>query len=171
MKEPTLYLMLGLPGAGKTTTSNELAQLTGAVHLSSDAFRLQMYPKPTYSQHEHDTLYRTLDFVTELLLKNGNSVIYDANLNRREHRNEKYALAKRLHVQAELIWVQVDRAIAHKRALTIEDRSLRPFGPMPEDMFERISDLFEPPAVEEKAYELDGTKITPEYLRTKLGLS
>jgi len=81
-----LYLMLGYPGAGKTTTAHILSELTGAVRLSSDDFRFAMFPQPTFSNDEHATLYRTLDFVTEMLLANGVSVIYDANLNRYQHR-------------------------------------------------------------------------------------
>ena len=35
-KKPTLTLMVGLPGAGKTTRAKELEQATGAVRFTPD---------------------------------------------------------------------------------------------------------------------------------------
>lgn len=65
----TLYLMMGYPGAGKTTTAEVVEKLTGAVHLSSDKLRLQIAPQPTFSTQEHDELYAKLNQMTEDLLK------------------------------------------------------------------------------------------------------
>ncbi|HKO92481.1 MAG TPA: ATP-binding protein [Polyangiaceae bacterium] len=36
MNSPTLYLICGLPGAGKTTRARQLVQALGAVHLAPD---------------------------------------------------------------------------------------------------------------------------------------
>ena len=34
MQKPTLFMMFGYPGAGKTTTAEIINELTGAEHLS-----------------------------------------------------------------------------------------------------------------------------------------
>lgn len=82
--------MLGYPGAGKTTVSEHISQITGAVHLNSDQFRIHMFKNPLeISETEHENMYRMLDHIAEQTLSSGKSVIYDANLNRYAHRKEK----------------------------------------------------------------------------------
>lgn len=42
MTKPSLYLLCGLPGAGKTTRAKEIAQRTGGVRLSPDEWLVAM---------------------------------------------------------------------------------------------------------------------------------
>ena len=166
----TLYLLLGLPGSGKTTAAQEITKLTGAVHLSSDSFRLGLFDDPQFTQDEHDALYKMLDYMCELLLKHGSSVVYDANLNRKIHRTEKYQLAKRLKADVALYWVQAPRALAKKRRLETQHEDLVPKNETPHDMFDRIADIFEAPGKDEPFTTLDGTKITAAYVGKLLGV-
>ena len=168
MAKPTLYLLLGLPGSGKTTAAQQIAKQTGAVHLSSDGFRLSLFDKPTFSQDEHDSLYKMLDYMCELLLKNGTSVIYDANLNRYIHRVEKYKLAKKLGSNMKLFWLQVHRDMAKQRRLDTQNPQLVPSHESAHDLFERVADVFEPPKKDETFTALDGTKITQAYIQKML---
>lgn len=168
--QPILYLMLGYPGAGKTTAAKVIAELTGAVRLSSDEFRLKLFPNPTFTQAEHDELYRTLDGETERLLGAGKTVIYDANLNRYRHRQDKYEICKRTGAMPKLLWLQTPRNIAKERAVHESRSHLIPPGETPAHMFERIVEVIEEPTPSEHPVPLDGTKITPEYIKAALGL-
>lgn len=76
MKSPVLYLMLGYPGAGKTTTAKTIHELTGAVHLWADKIRNERYPHPTHSHKENIELYDYLNELTAELLATGQSVIF-----------------------------------------------------------------------------------------------
>jgi predicted kinase len=165
-----LYMMLGYPGAGKTTVAQIVTELTGATHLSSDLQRLVLFPEPKFTEEEHKILYDTLDTMTEELLSQGKSVIYDANLNRYTHREEKYAIAERSGASHLLLWVQTQKQLAKKRA-SDESRS-RLWRPdeHPEQMFERLVEIFEAPHENEPYIALDGTKITPSYIRDLLAL-
>lgn len=170
---PTLYLMLGYPGAGKTTVSNIIGDLTGAVHLNSDRFRQHMFSKPLgITNEEHESMYKHLDYIAETILESGKSVIYDANLNKYSHRQEKYDIAKKLGVTAKLIWVKTDSEIARKRATVEADGNPvnRPFGNMPIQTFDRLIQEIESPKDDEHAIEISGEEISKENVAKALGL-
>ncbi|MCA9323831.1 ATP-binding protein [Candidatus Saccharibacteria bacterium] len=168
MSKPTLHLLMGLPGAGKTTLAKTLQKLTKAARLSSDDYRLIVYPEPTFSQKEHDNLYALIDHSTEHLLAAEHDVIYDANLNRREHREEKYALAKKYNARVILWWVQTPKKLAKQRRIDEQDQLLLPEGETSERMFDRIAGILEEPSAQEPAVMIDGTDITAEAVRKAL---
>lgn len=159
MNQPTLFMMFGYPGAGKTTTAEVIQKLTGAKHLSSDALRLELFPKPTYSQEEHDAVYTTLNQQAEKLLSEGKSVIYDANLNRYEFRLEKYMLCERANAKAVLFWVQAPRELARERAVLRGHHHLVPKDETFETMFDRVTGVIEVPREDEPVYIIDGTQL------------
>lgn len=157
--------MLGYPGAGKTTTAHILSEVTGAVRLSSDDFRFAMFAKPTFSDEEHATLYRTLDFVTEMLLKIGVSVIYDANLNRYQHRHEKYEICERTGAQSVVLWLRTERELAKERAVHEDRAHFAPKDETLDNMFERITSVFEAPHADEPTIVVNGQDVTGDSLR------
>lgn len=165
-----LYLMMGFPGAGKTTTAKVISDLTESEHISSDETRLKMFPHPSFSDAEHSQLYRLLDKRTEESLRAGKDVIYDANLNRYRHRKEKYDICARNGTQPVLIWVQTPKELAKARATGSHRANLVPSNESSHEMFERISRVIEPPHPNEPYISLDGTKITPEYVSQQLEL-
>ncbi len=165
-----LYLMLGYPGAGKTTTAKVICDLTGAEHLSSDEVRLKLFPHPSFSEAEHATLYHYLDKQTEELLAQGKDVVYDANLNRFRHRKEKYDICARLDAKPVLLWIQTPKELAKVRAAHNSRIHLWPQNETPQEMFERISRVIEEPHPDESYIVIDGTKVTLEYIREKLRL-
>lgn len=161
---------MGNPGAGKTTVSEILAELTGAVHLNSDNFRQHMFSQPLFSKAEHVTLYGALDYLTELILKSGKSVIYDANLNRFIHRKEKYLVCKKVNAKSQLIWVNTDEKLSKERATekAMEDPMHRPYGNMPLKMFQRIVSQIEVPDKNEHYVQIDGHAVTKESVRAAI---
>jgi len=164
--------MLGLPGSGKTTAAAEIARQTGAVHISSDAFRLAQFNPPQFTQAEHDILYRTLDYVTELLLTKGMQVIYDANVNRYAHRKDKYDICQKIDADCTLLWVQTQTEVARSRRIDESHALLVPPYETAADMFDRIASIFESPDSTAEPYTiLDGTQITAEYIRQRLGIT
>ena len=164
----TLYMMFGYPGAGKTTAAEAIANLTGAVHLSSDKVRLELFPEPHFTQTEHDALYRTLDLRAEELLHAGKDVIYDANLNRYQHRKDKYDICQRTSATPKLLWVQAERDIAKERSLHDSRQHLWPPDETPSSLFDRVADVIEEPGPAEPYIAVDGTKVTKEYIQNLL---
>lgn len=163
--------MMGLPGAGKTTAAEIIEELTGAVRLSSDEARLMLWPEPEFNEEEHQALYEYLDEQTEKLLKSGKSVVYDANLNRYEHRQEKYQLAHELGIEVMLCWVQTPREVARNRRIEeMAHHHLVAPGETAAQMFDRVALLIEEPSENEPFTVLDGTKLNHEYIKNALEL-
>lgn len=169
--KPTLYLMLGYPGAGKTTVAEKIAKFTGAVHLNSDWFRLHMYKQPTFSQEEHDSLYGNLNYLCELILSTGKSVIYDANLNLYIHRQEKYDIAKSVGADVRLIYIDTDVKTAKHRATVEAEKNPqhRPYGNLDLPTFNRLASELEPPKASEPAIVISEDQFDDDKLLESLG--
>lgn len=159
MSKPILFLMFGYPGAGKSTAAKIIQKHIAAEYLSSDLVRIELFPSPTYTQKEHDTVYATLDKRAEAFLKAGKSVIYDGNLNRYEHRLEKYALCEASDARPVLLWIRTPKGIARNRAVLRGHRHLVPQNETFDSMFERVSKAMEEPREDEPVYTIDGVEL------------
>jgi len=162
MHKPTLFLMLGFPGAGKTTVSKLIEEQTGAVHLWADHERRQRFGQPTHSHEENIKLYDELNNITDSLLAAGKSVIFDTNFNFYKDREHLREIAVKHGAQTILIWVRTPKELARERAT--KDAHLqhtRVLGNMQMEHFERISGNLEPPREGEHVVEFDGTHVTP----------
>lgn len=166
--KPSLYLMFGYPGAGKTTAAEIVHKLTGAVKLSSDITRFEMFSQPTFSQTEHDELYKVLDRKTEELLADGKSVIYDANLNRYQHRHDKYEICRQVGAHPVLLWVRTPQDLAKQRASHLSRQHLWPPNETAGQLFERIAGLLEEPRPNEPYVIIDGTALDENHIRQEL---
>ncbi len=78
--KPTVYLMCGFLGAGKTTYSKKLAQNTGAQHLNPDEFCMQKYPPEEYENNWEACFVQTLEYLWQEIatyIKHYKDVIFD----------------------------------------------------------------------------------------------
>jgi predicted kinase len=103
---PTIILVSGLPGTGKSYFCRRLAERLPFVIVESDALRKQLFPAPTYSATESAALFRAIHSLIEDLLKKGMSVILDATNLEEKHRERVYRIAESVH--ARLVPVQVE---------------------------------------------------------------
>ncbi|HVV25980.1 MAG TPA: ATP-binding protein [Candidatus Saccharimonadales bacterium] len=154
-----LYLMVGYPGAGKTTAARWIAERTGAVHLWADVERNKLFDRPTHSQAESNQLYERLNEQTEQLLANGRSVVFDTNFNHYADRQLLRGIAARYKAETLVVWVCTPAAIARERA--VHSRVVRngyDFA-MTGQQFDAIANKLEPPRKNEKIIKIDGTKL------------
>ncbi len=84
---PALFLLVGLPGVGKTTFARRLRTLTGAAVLESDRLRSVLFGAPVFSQRESGMLFRAVLSAAAELLGERRPVIIDAtNLSEADRR-------------------------------------------------------------------------------------
>lgn len=170
MIHPALFLLVGYPGAGKTTTAQLLHEETGALHIWADRERKERFIAPTYSHAENLALYDILNELIDKLLTEGKSVIYDAGFNLRKDRDLLRRLAAHHGVRTYIIWVKTPLAIARERATAQapHKQQTRVFGNMSAEHFDRIVSRLEPPTKDENPIIINGQKVTKESVHTIL---
>jgi predicted kinase len=171
MQRQTLFMMVGYPGSGKTTTSRIIGELTGAEHIWADQERGKMFEKPTHSKHESRMLYDVLNERVDQLLSEGKSVIFDTNFNFYSDRQLMRDIAAKHGADAKLVWVKTDVNLARERATHIHHSYRNGYTvSMPVEQFDRMANNLQPPEKDEHPVILDGTKITKDYVAENLRL-
>jgi predicted kinase len=149
-----LFLMVGLPGAGKTTRARELAPAQRALLLSLDEWMIPLFGEPD-AGGKQDVVEGRLISVALAVLRLGTSVVLDFGFWSRDERSSLRWLAAAAGASCQIVYVPVDREtqlarIAQRARLTPE----RTY-PMTEVDVDRWRPQFQPP----DAAELDGGEI------------
>jgi predicted kinase len=119
--KPLLILLYGFPGAGKTFFSRQLSENLQAAHVHSDRIRAELFDHPRYDKEENMVIGQLMDYMTEEFLRAGLSVIYDVNSMRLAQRRTLRDLARKVHAEPVLVWLQIDVDSAYARS-TKRDR-------------------------------------------------
>jgi predicted kinase len=115
LTRPTLILLYGFPGAGKTYLARQLCEDIQAAHVQSDRIRFELFEQPRYDRQENQIVDHLMQYMTEEFLNAGISVIYDINAMRASQRRELRDMARKNKVETLLIWFQIDAESAFAR--------------------------------------------------------
>jgi predicted kinase len=115
-----LFLMVGLPGAGKTGRAKELAARHEALRLSPDAWMIPLFGDSDAGR-KRDVLEGQLIWLALAALRLGTSVILDFGLWARDERSALRWLAASAGASCQMVYLSVDRAtqqarMAHRQA-------------------------------------------------------
>lgn len=124
LNRPTLVLLYGFPGAGKTYLARQLCEDIQAAHVQSDRIRFELFEQPRYDQQENQIVDHLMQYMTEEFLNAGISVVYDINAMRVSQRRELRELARKNKVETLLIWFQIDPVSAFARVSKRDRRKL-----------------------------------------------
>lgn len=157
---PTLHIVQGFLGAGKTTYSKTLADETAAVRLNADEYCEENFSESELADWDRcfSASIDALWLKAEEELKTGNSVVLDFGFWDRTSRDHARAQAERLDVPLVHVFVTAPDEV-------LKARIARRSGPVAEDNLRKFEDLkryFEPPHEDEKAVVIDSSKDLPK---------
>lgn len=116
LNKPTLLMLYGFPGAGKTFFARQLSEDIHAAHIQGDRIRHELFESPRYDKQENEIIGHLMEYMAEEFLHAGISVIYDMNALRLSQRRALRDLARKVKAESALIWIQVDLESAYARS-------------------------------------------------------
>jgi aminoglycoside phosphotransferase family enzyme/predicted kinase len=110
-RSPTVFLMHGVSGSGKSYLSERLAEAVGVIRIRSDVERKRIYRELSLQGHSlalygaemNTRTFQYLHDTTAQALKAGYSVVVDATFIRQRTRNAYVELAKNLDIPVRII--------------------------------------------------------------------
>jgi predicted kinase len=149
--QPTLFLTVGLPGAGKTTLAMRLADERRALRLTPDEWMAPLFGHSD-AAGRRDILEGRMVWTAYEVLRGGASVILDFGCWSGEERYAIRAIAESTGATFELRYVEIAeperRARAARRWLEHPESTF----PMTDDDHDQFLVLCQPPTADELAY-------------------
>lgn len=124
LTRPTLILLYGYPGSGKTYLARQLSEDIQAAHVQSDRIRFELFEQPRFDRQENQIVDHLMQYMTEEFLNAGISVLYDINAMRVTQRRELRELARKHKADIMLVWLQIDHDSAFARSSKRDRRKL-----------------------------------------------
>lgn len=153
MTTPSLIMITGLPGTGKTTVATRLAQHLSAAHFNTDKIRIALSMQGQYSDAAKARVYDKLLSQSEEALSRGQTVIVDGTFYKQDLRQRFAAMAERLSIQLQWIELRAREAVIKERVNKKRQYSEADFA-----VYEKIKALYEP--LQEKHLTLATDRLT-----------
>ena len=148
---PTLYLMVGLPGSGKTTRARAIETADAALRLTPDDWLLALYG-PDLGRSERDAVRGSIEAlqwaVAQRALTLGCNVVLDWGFWLRAEREQYRARAEALGARVRLVFLDADTAALWSR-ITARAESIRGTLAISRAELDAWAARFEPPSADE----------------------
>ncbi len=124
LHKPTLIVLYGFPGSGKTFVARQLCEDISAAHIQGDRIRYELFEQPRYDRQENEIITHLMQYMTEEFLNAGISVVYDTNAARPAERRVLRDMARRAKAETALVWLQIDIESAFVRVAKRDRRRI-----------------------------------------------
>ena len=117
MNRPSLILLVGIPGSGKTTYAEDYIERNfNTIHLSSDAIRKELYGDENIQGNPGD-VFSLMQKRTIEAFDNGYDVVYDAtNITRKDRASIIGVCPKFVKIECHIIWAPIETCIERDSA-------------------------------------------------------
>lgn len=122
--KPVLFMLYGMPGAGKSFVARQLGDHVAAANVQGDRIRAELFENPTYTKQENHIVASLMTYMTQEFLKAGVSVLFDVNAMRHSQRRALRNMARRFGAEPILLWLQIDPDTAYARASSRDRRKI-----------------------------------------------
>jgi predicted kinase len=156
MRDPHLYVMCGLPFAGKSTLARRLVDMFGWTYISMDAINDEFgqgFNGAAISAEGWDKTYSEAYRRIGEALRAGQTVVYDAPNHLRVQRDDVKVIASTHHAEMTVILVDVPAQVATERWQRNRETVQRP--DVRDDDFMLVIGQFEPPTSDERVLRYD----------------
>lgn len=112
MNRPSLILLVGIPGSGKTTYAKTYMEYTpNVIHLSSDAIRKELYGDENI-QGDPAEVFTLMQKRAIKALNDGDDVVYDAtNITRKDRASIIKICPQFVKIETHIIWAPIETCI------------------------------------------------------------
>src|SRR3954452_18049774 len=145
---PTLFLMVGLPGAGKTVRARELAAERGALLMTPDVWMVSLFGQ-SQPDGKRDVLEGHLIALAIDALRLRLSVVLDFSLWGRDERSALRWMAASVGATCQVIYLSVDRDVQLTRVQARWEHTPELTFPMTEGELDAWRSQFDVPDAEE----------------------
>jgi len=141
---PRMFVLVGLPAAGKTSRARELASEWSALRLTPDEWMIPLFGQEQ-PEGKRNILEGRLIWLALSALRIGVNVVLDFGVWGKDERTALRALAASVGATSELVYLQVDEAEQWRRiqARSVSDATTT--FEMTEADLERWRQIFQPP--------------------------
>ncbi|WP_446219328.1 AAA family ATPase [Micromonospora sp. IBHARD004] len=145
---PILFLIVGLPGAGKTRLAHQLAAEYRALRLTPDEWMIPLFGEPE-GDGRRDVLEGRLLWLALEAATLGTSVVLDFGFWSRDERTAVRAIASEHGVAARVNYLPIDRETQIARIAERLNRAPETTFPMTAADLEAFASTFEVPTLDE----------------------
>jgi predicted kinase len=122
LTKPTLFLLYGFPGAGKSFFGRQFCSEVNAAYISGDQLRYEFFEDPQYTKDEDQIIEHISLYMTDQFLQSGLSVVYDTESYRTSQRRILRELALKSKAEIITVWFQLDIETAFTRVVKRDRR-------------------------------------------------